>query len=193
MLVFPIPDFFHQLYTGFWSRFYKQPLYQLPFQQSPPLTTTSRQRLLYFVPADSLNILILFQLYHCSKHKLSTILLANVAKLARFATATLRIQNIIHISCVFYLCIIFYYWISIMGYSKHELSTIDMLYLPKKIVILLSYLPIGQLPLPQGWPLWRGSTVYPFPVCLLEVRDRSLFITGGGEGGGGFGAKQSTI
>ena len=77
----------------------------------------------------------------------------------------------------------FYYWISIKGFSKHELSTINMLYSLKKIVILHSYLPIGQLPLPQGWPLWRGSAVYPFPVCLLEVRERSLFITGGGGGG----------
>ena len=34
VLFFPIPDFFHQLYTGYWSRFYKQPLYQLLFQQS---------------------------------------------------------------------------------------------------------------------------------------------------------------
>ena len=34
-----------------------------------------------------------------------------------------------------------------MGYSKHELV------LPKKIVILYSYLPIGQLPLSQGVPV----------------------------------------
>ena len=69
------------------------------------MKATSRQRPLYFVPADGPYILILF--HHCGKHKLSTILIENVAKLARFATATLRIQNIIHISCVFYLYIIF--------------------------------------------------------------------------------------
>ena len=33
-------------------------------------------------------ILILFHLYCCSKHKLSTILIANVAKLSRFVTLT---------------------------------------------------------------------------------------------------------
>ena len=53
VLFFPIPDFFHQPYTGFWSRFYKQPLYQFLCQQSrfntvePPLTATSRQWPLY--------------------------------------------------------------------------------------------------------------------------------------------------
>ena len=33
-------------------------------------------------------------------------------------------------------------WITIMGYSKHELSTRSMLYSQKKIVILHLYLPI---------------------------------------------------
>ena len=33
-------------------------------------------------------IFILFHLYCCSKHKLSTVLIANVAKLSRFVTLT---------------------------------------------------------------------------------------------------------
>ena len=33
-------------------------------------------------------ILILFHLYCCSKHKLSTVMIANVAKLSRFVTLT---------------------------------------------------------------------------------------------------------
>ena len=69
------------------------------------MKATPRQRPLYFVPADGPYILILF--HHYGKHKLPTILIENVAKLARFATATLRIQHIIHFSCVFYLYIIF--------------------------------------------------------------------------------------
>ena len=58
------------------------PTVTLSYIRTYRLTATSRQRPLHFVPEDSPYILILFQLYHCSKHKLSTILIANVAKLA---------------------------------------------------------------------------------------------------------------
>ena len=53
------------------------------------------------------------------------------------------------------------------AYSKHELSTIDMLSVSQK---KLSYytptspqrppLHNGHFPLSTGWPLWRGSTVF---------------------------------
>ena len=58
------------------------PTVTLSYIRTYRLTATSRQRPLHFVPEDRPYILILFQLYHCSKHKLSTILIANVAKLA---------------------------------------------------------------------------------------------------------------
>ena len=67
-----------------------------------------------------------------------------------------------------------------MGYSKHELSTINMLYSLKKLSSYTPTSPSANYLCPRGWPLWRCSTVYPFPVCLLEVRDRSLFIAGKG-------------
>ena len=45
--------------------------------------------------------------------------------------------------CVFYLYIyIIYDWITIMGYSKHELGTINMMYPPKEIVLCHPFLPI---------------------------------------------------
>ena len=71
-----------------------------------------------------------------------------------------------------------------MGYSKHELSTINMLYSLKKLSSYTPTSPSASYLCPRGWPLWRCSTVYPFPVCLLEVRDRSLFIAGKRGGGG---------
>ena len=47
-------------------------------------------------------ILIVFHLFRCSKHKLSTILKANVASLTRFVMLTL-IQNInLSFVCVFF-------------------------------------------------------------------------------------------
>ena len=52
-------------------------------------------------------ILIVFHLFRCSKHKLSTILIANVASLTRFVMLTL-IQNInLSFVCVFYLFLSF--------------------------------------------------------------------------------------
>ena len=49
-------------------------------------------------------ILIVFHLFRCSKHKLSTILIANVASLTRFVMLTL-IQNInLSFVCVYFIC-----------------------------------------------------------------------------------------
>ena len=60
----------------------------------------------------------------CSKHKMLTILIANVANLAR--SVALKFGS--SFLCVFCLYYIIYDWITVMGYSKNELSTINMLY-----------------------------------------------------------------
>ena len=73
-------------------------------------------------------ILIVFHFFCCSKHKLSTILIAIVASLVRFITLTLRFKKLLKFFCLFYL----YDWITIMAYSKNELGTINTLYFPKK-------------------------------------------------------------
>ena len=79
-------------------------------------------------------ILNLFHLYCCSGHKLSTILIANVANLFRFVTLTdfdskHNSSHFVHFICTYY----FGYWIiTNMGYSKYTLSTINMLYSLKK-------------------------------------------------------------
>ena len=89
-------------------------------------------------------ILILLHFYCNSKHELSTILIANVANLSRIVTLTDFDST--HNSChfVYFICTYYFgYWIiTIMGYSKHELSTINMLHSLKKIVIPHLYLPL---------------------------------------------------
>ena len=83
-------------------------------------------------PYDALTIYrgtrvsIVFHLYCCSKHKLSTILIAIVANLSRFVSSVLFILSL------------YSDWIeriTIMGYSKYELNTINMLYPMKKFLI----------------------------------------------------------
>ena len=50
--------------------------------------------------------------------------------------ANILIQNIVQVLlCIFTLHIL-YDWITIMGYSKHELSTVNMLYSLRKFVML---------------------------------------------------------
>ena len=73
-------------------------------------------------------ILILFHLYCCSGHKLSTILIANVVNLFRFVTLTDFDSK--HNSSYFLHFISTYYFgynwiITIMKDSKHVLSTIN--------------------------------------------------------------------
>ena len=73
-------------------------------------------------------ILILFHLYCCSRHKLSTILIANVANLFRFVTLTdfdskHNSSHFLHFISTYYFG---YDWIiTIMKDSKHVLSTIN--------------------------------------------------------------------
>ena len=52
------------------------------------------------------------------------------------------LKNYLHYLCILITCIINNEWITIMGFSKHELSTISMLHSRKKFVILHLYLPI---------------------------------------------------
>ena len=94
----------------------------------------------------------------------------NVEDLAHFITLiNILIQNIIQVFCAFYLYInIKHDWITIMGYCKHELSTINMFDSAPKNVILPPPppdLPITATPPHNGHffclvaVVWRGSTV----------------------------------
>ena len=81
-------------------------------------------------------ILILLHLHCFSKHKLSTILIANVANL------NILIQNIIQAFWVFYLYILFMIGLLTLRETVDmNLAQLDMLYSLKKIVILQSYSP----------------------------------------------------
>ena len=81
-------------------------------------------------------ILILLHLHCFSKHKLSTILIANVANL------NILIQNIIQAFWVFYLYILFMIGLLPLRETVDmNLAQLDMLYSLKKIVILQSYSP----------------------------------------------------
>ena len=81
-------------------------------------------------------ILILLHLHYFSKHKLSTILIANVANL------NILIQNIIQAFWVFYLYILFMIGLLPLRETVDmNLAQLDMLYSLKKIVILQSYSP----------------------------------------------------
>jgi len=60
-----------------------------------------------------------------------------------FCHVNILIQNVFQVFVCIYLYIVFIYdWITTMGYNKHELSTIKMLYSLKKVVILPPNLPI---------------------------------------------------
>ena len=87
-------------------------------------------------------ILTVLHLYSdCSKHKLSTILTANAANLARFVTSRhFDSKKLLVFLCILSLRWFIYDWITIMEFSKHEISTINMLYFLKKSAILRPYL-----------------------------------------------------
>ena len=80
-------------------------------------------------------ILILFHLYCCSRHKLSTILIANVANFFRFVTLTdfdskHKSSHLVYFISTYHFG---YDWIiAFIKDSKHELSTINMLYSLRK-------------------------------------------------------------
>ena len=99
-------------------------------------------------------ILILLHLHCFSKHKLSTILVANVANL------NILIQNIIQAFWVFYLYILFMIGLLPLRETVDmNLAQLDMLYSLKKLSYY-SPTPPQQLPLHSGhfllsprWPL----------------------------------------
>ena len=93
-------------------------------------------------------ILILFIYTAGSRYKLSTILIANVANLFRFVTLTDFDSK--HNSSHFVYFIFTYYFgydwiITIVGYSQHELSTINMLYSLRKNCHITPLPPNGHL------------------------------------------------
>ena len=89
-------------------------------------------------------ILTLLHLYSdCSKHKLSSILTANAANLARFVTSRhFDSKKLLVFLGILSLRWFMYDWITIMEFSKYEISTINMLYSLKKSAILHPYLLI---------------------------------------------------
>ena len=103
---------------------------------SPTAKITSRQRPVFSATDEKSRMVMTFDTYGvpihkfkplkgaCSKHKMLTILIANVANLAR--SVALKFGS--SFLCVFCLCYIIYDWITFMGYSKNELRTINMLY-----------------------------------------------------------------
>ena len=76
---------------------------------------------------------IVFHFHCCSKYKLSTICM----DLACFVTLTFRFKTLFKFFVYLFLYII-YDWITIMGYSQHELSMINMLYSLKKIIVSIT-------------------------------------------------------
>ena len=76
---------------------------------------------------------IVFHFHCCSKYKLSMI----CTDLACFVTLTFRFKTLFKFFVYLFLYII-YDWITIMGYSQHELSMINMLYSLKKIIVSIT-------------------------------------------------------
>ena len=76
---------------------------------------------------------IVFHFHCCSKYKLSTIR----TDLACFVTLTFRFKTLFKFFVYLFLYII-YDWITIMGYSQHEFSMINMLYSLKKIIVSMT-------------------------------------------------------
>ena len=72
---------------------------------------------------------IVFHFHCCSKHKLSTI----CTDLACFVTLTFRFKTLFKFFVYLFLYII-YDWITIMGYSQHEFSMINI----KKIIVSIT-------------------------------------------------------
>ena len=76
---------------------------------------------------------IVFHFHCCSKHKLCTI----CTDLACFVTLTFQFKTLFKFFVYLFLYII-YDWITIMGYSQHEFSMINMLYSLKKIIVSIT-------------------------------------------------------
>ena len=119
-------------------------------------------------------------LFCCSKLKLSsTILMANVARLARF----IIFYSILLFSTIYVFiptCII-YDWITIMEYSKHELGTINMIYPLKKLSCFTPSPHQGHLTtkghFTPRWPMWRRLTaLLGFFIPMTSLYRGSLYL-----------------
>ena len=94
---------------------------------------------------------IVFGFCRCSKHKLFTI----CADLARFVTLTFCFKTSFKFFVYLFLYII-YDWITIMGYSQHEFSMINMYSLKKINVCITPLLPRnGHLP-----TIWGAKCIF---------------------------------
>ena len=103
--------------------------------------------------------------YCCSENKLTTILKANVASLARFVTWTwIWFKTLVKFLCTLRLYN-YYIWMD-YHYEKtkreHEPSTINMFYSSKKFSYYFLPPHNGHFHLSPMWLLWRGSTVLNF-------------------------------
>ena len=76
------------------------------------------------------HILIVFHVYCCSKHKLSTILLRTLQTLLILSCSYFDPEHYQSLFVYFtYLYVfIMYDWITIMRYSKHKINTLNKLY-----------------------------------------------------------------
>ena len=119
--------------------------------------------------------LYVLYLFCCSKLKLSsTILMANVARLARFIIFYSRL--LFSTIYVFIPICIIYDWITIMEYSKHELGTINMIYPPKETVLFHSFLDPHQGHFTPRWPMWRRLTaLLGFFIPMTSLYRGSLY------------------
>ena len=84
--------------------------------------------------------------------------------------ANILIQNIVQILLRIFTLHILYDWITIMGYSKHELSTVNMLYSLRKFVMLPPPPPPPPfLPITATLPMHNGHFLLSPEVRLYSI------------------------
>ena len=112
-------------------------------------------------------------LFCCSKLKLSsTILMVNVARLARFIIFYSRL--LFSTIYVFIPICIIYDWITIMEYSKHELGTINMIYPLKKLSCFTPSSP--SRPPHHKRPLYPKVADVEKTDCIIRVLYTNDFV-----------------
>ena len=107
-------------------------------------------------------ILIVFHLYCCSKHKLSTTLITNVDNLARFVYFW-------HFDSKHQVCLCILFALSLWDTVSTNLTQqINRTSLKKNLSYYTPASPqVGHFLLSLRWPLWRGSTVLSLTVMVL--------------------------
>ena len=147
-----------------------------------PLTKTSGM-VLKFDPYGALminrgnRISIVFHLYCCSMHKLSTIPLANVASLSLFFMLAIWFKKLfkfffLYFISLYHLRLDYHYGIQQAWICLTPLTKIcHMTPLPPHDGHLST---TGHFLLSPRWPFWRGSTVY----RVKDLDDDSLIILG---------------